>query len=41
VIVDREARLVIAYVLNRMGEGTLGDERGVGLVTATYAGLAA
>jgi len=41
VIVDRDARLVIAYVMNRMGEGTLGDERGVGLVMATYAGLAA
>jgi len=33
--------LAIAYVMNRMGEGTLGDERGAGLVMATYAGLAA
>ena len=33
--------LAIAYVMNRMGEGTLGDERGAGPVMATYAGLAA
>ena len=41
VVVDCAARLVLAYVMNRMGEGTLGDERGVGLVMATYAALAA
>jgi CubicO group peptidase (beta-lactamase class C family) len=40
VIIDCEARIVIAYVMNRMGEGTLGDVRGAGLVMATYAGLA-
>jgi CubicO group peptidase (beta-lactamase class C family) len=39
VIVDCSARVVIAYVMNRMGEGTLGDERGAGLVMATYAAV--
>ena len=32
--------MVVAYVMNRMGEGTVGDERGVGIVFAAYAGLA-
>ena len=40
VIVDQDARMVIAYVMNRMGEGTVGDERGIGLVFATYGALA-
>ena len=41
VVVDFDARLVIAYVMNRMGEGTTGDLRGASLVAATYASLAA
>jgi CubicO group peptidase (beta-lactamase class C family) len=41
VVVDCDARLVVAYVMNRMGEGTLGDTRAAGLVAATYASLAA
>ncbi len=41
VVVDLDARLVVAYVMNRMGEGTLGDARGASLVAATYASLAA
>lgn len=41
ILVDQDARLTVAYMMNRMGEGTLGDERGVGLVMATYAALAA
>jgi CubicO group peptidase (beta-lactamase class C family) len=41
VVVDCDARLVVAYVMNRMGEGTLGDVRGMSLVMAAYASLAA
>jgi CubicO group peptidase (beta-lactamase class C family) len=41
VVVDCEARLVVAYAMNRMGEGTLGDERGAALVMAAYGALAA
>jgi CubicO group peptidase (beta-lactamase class C family) len=40
VVVDQDARMVIAYVMNRMGEGTVGDERGIGIVFATYGALA-
>lgn len=41
VVVDLDARLTVAYVMNRMGEGTLGDPRGASLVMGAYAGLAA
>ncbi|MBA2282826.1 MAG: beta-lactamase family protein [Actinomycetota bacterium] len=41
VVVDQDARLCVAYVMNRMGEGTLGDLRGASLVGAAYASLAA
>lgn len=41
VVCDLENRLCVAYVMNRMGEGTLGDDRGIGLVFAAYASLAA
>jgi CubicO group peptidase (beta-lactamase class C family) len=41
VIVDLDARLVVTYMMNRMGEGTVGDERGMGLLAATYGALAA
>lgn len=40
VVVDRDARMVVAYVMNRMGEGTLGDTRGFSLVNAAYGALA-
>ncbi len=40
VVVDLDVRLVIAYVMNRMGEGTMGDDRGIGIVFSTYAALA-
>lgn len=40
VINDLDARMTFAYVMNRMGEGTVGDERGIGLLTAAYGGLA-
>jgi CubicO group peptidase (beta-lactamase class C family) len=40
VVVDLDARLTVAYVMNRMGEGTLGDTRGISLVMAAYQSLA-
>ena len=36
---DLDARLCVAYVMNRMGEGAVGDMRGAGLVGATYMSL--
>ena len=40
VVNDLDARLTVAYVMNKMGEGTLGDLRGAGVVMAAYAALA-
>jgi CubicO group peptidase (beta-lactamase class C family) len=40
IVVDQDARLAIAYVMNRMGEGTLGDDRGANIVAATYESIA-
>jgi CubicO group peptidase (beta-lactamase class C family) len=40
VVIDLDARMVVTYVMNRMGEGTTGDERGINLLTAAYASLA-
>jgi CubicO group peptidase (beta-lactamase class C family) len=34
-LIDMDARLTIAYAMNKMTGGTTGDERGVGLVMAT------
>jgi CubicO group peptidase (beta-lactamase class C family) len=39
VVNDLDAGLTVAYVMNRMGEGTLGDARGAGIVQAAYAAL--
>ncbi len=39
IINDLDAKLTIAYVMDRMGEGTTGDFRGAGLVFATYGAL--
>ena len=36
VVNDLENRLTVAYVMNRMGEGTTGDERGIGVAFAAY-----
>ncbi len=36
VINDLDARLTVAYVMNRMGEGTTGDDRGIGIALATF-----
>ena len=41
VVVDLENRMVISYMMNRMGEGTIGDERGIGIVFAAYGALGA
>jgi CubicO group peptidase (beta-lactamase class C family) len=41
VVCDLENRLCVSYVMNRMGEGTVGDERGIGILFAAYAALAA
>ncbi len=41
VINDLDARITIAYVMNRMEPGLLGDNRGASLAMATIAGLAA
>jgi hypothetical protein len=36
VVNDLENRLTVAYVMNRMGEGTTGDDRGIGVLLAAY-----
>jgi len=40
IVVDLDARMTVAYVMNRMGEGTMGDMRAAGVVGAAYASLA-
>ncbi len=37
---DLDSRMTFAYVMNRMGDGTLGDDRGASLLLASYASLA-
>jgi CubicO group peptidase (beta-lactamase class C family) len=39
VVVDLQNRMVISYMMNRMGEGTMGDDRGVGIIFAAYGAL--
>ena len=39
VINDLDARLTVAYVMNRMGEGTTGDDRGIGIALASFMAL--
>jgi CubicO group peptidase (beta-lactamase class C family) len=39
-IVDLDARMTYAYVMNKMGEGTVGDLRGLSILGAAYAALA-
>jgi CubicO group peptidase (beta-lactamase class C family) len=38
-IIDLDARMTISYVMNKMGEGTVGDMRGAGLVMAAFMAL--
>jgi CubicO group peptidase (beta-lactamase class C family) len=40
IIVDLDARMTVSFVMNRMGEGTVGDDRSVGILLAAYGGLA-
>jgi len=40
VIVDLTARMTISFVMNRMGEGTTGDDRALGIILAAYGALA-
>lgn len=40
VINDLDKRMTFTYVMNRMGDGTLGDMRGAGLLMSAYAALA-
>ena len=40
IIVDLDARMTVSFVMNRMGEGTTGDDRGASIVLAAYMGLA-
>jgi CubicO group peptidase (beta-lactamase class C family) len=39
VINDFENRMTVAYVMNRMGDGTTGDVRGGSIIAAAYGGL--
>jgi CubicO group peptidase (beta-lactamase class C family) len=39
IIVDLDHRMTIAYVMNRMEGGLLGDARGEGLIRAAYAAV--
>jgi CubicO group peptidase (beta-lactamase class C family) len=39
-LVDVDARMSVAYVMNKMGEGTVGDLRGAGVAFAAHAGRA-
>jgi CubicO group peptidase (beta-lactamase class C family) len=39
VINDFDARLTVSYVMNRMGEGTTGDDRGIGVAIAAFASV--
>lgn len=41
VINDFDGRLTVAYVMNRMGEGTTGDDRGIGIALAAFMGAMA
>jgi CubicO group peptidase (beta-lactamase class C family) len=38
-IIDTEAKMAFSYVMNKMGEGTTGDLRGVNLLAAAYLSL--
>lgn len=41
VVIDQDARMCVSYVMNRMESGLMGDLRGLGIVQAAYASLAA
>ena len=39
IVIDFDAQLTFAYVMNKMGEGTMGDARGLSLAMAVYGAL--
>jgi CubicO group peptidase (beta-lactamase class C family) len=39
ILVDMDQRMTFAYMMNKMGAGVVGDDRGFGLVTAVYQAL--
>ncbi|TVR25505.1 MAG: class A beta-lactamase-related serine hydrolase [Ilumatobacter sp.] len=39
-VIDLDARMSVAYVMNKMGEGTTGDLRGAGILLAAHTALA-
>ncbi len=39
VVIDPTARMTFAFVMNRMGQGTVGDERSASMLAAAYAAL--
>jgi CubicO group peptidase (beta-lactamase class C family) len=39
VVIDPAARMTFAFAMNRMGQGTVGDERSAGMLAATYDAL--
>lgn len=39
IVVDMEKRMTVAYMMNKMGEGLVGDDRGFGILVAAYAAL--
>jgi CubicO group peptidase (beta-lactamase class C family) len=39
VVIDMDKHLAVAYMMNKMGDGLVGDERGAGLVLAAYMAL--
>jgi CubicO group peptidase (beta-lactamase class C family) len=36
VVIDPAATMTFAFVMNRMGQGTVGDERSASMLAATY-----
>jgi len=36
IMVDLDLRMTVAYVMNRMESGLVGDQRGIGIVTAAF-----
>jgi CubicO group peptidase (beta-lactamase class C family) len=41
IIIDLDARMTVSFVMNRMGEGTVGDDRSLGILMEAYGALAA
>jgi CubicO group peptidase (beta-lactamase class C family) len=39
VVIDPAANMTFAFVMNRMGQGTVGDERSASMLAATYESL--